>query len=66
MARENIIGGAIMDKEWQIKLQKNFPFMKQNPVKEERNIYRRWGCECSGGWYQLLRECCEKIAARYV
>lgn len=54
-----------MDKEWQVKLQEDFPFMKQNNVEEERNLYRRYGFECSGGWYQLLRECCEAITARY-
>ena len=54
-----------MYKEWITKLQEDFPFMRQNNVEEERNIYKRWGFECSGGWYQLLRECCEAIVARY-
>lgn len=54
-----------MDKDWKIKLQEEFPFMRQNNVEEECNLYKRWGFECSGGWYQLLRECCEAIVARY-
>ena len=32
--------------------------MKQNPVKGEKNLYRCYGFECSGGWYPLLRERC--------
>ena len=54
-----------MREELEIKLQNDFPFMKQNRANEERNIYRRWGCECSNGWYKLLHECCQKIMDRY-
>ena len=54
-----------MDKDWKIKLQEEFPFMRQNNVEEECNLYKRWGFECSGGWYQLLKECCKAIVARY-
>lgn len=54
-----------MNNEWEIKLQEEFPFLKQNNEEEEQNIYRRWGFECSGGWAKLLRECCEAIVARY-
>lgn len=39
--------------------------MKQTSNEEDESVYRRWGFECSGGWYQLLRECCETIVARY-
>lgn len=49
---------------WQSILQKEFPFMQRNS-KDDHNIYKNWGFECSGGWYQLLRECCESIVARY-
>ena len=49
---------------WQALLQKEFPFMQQDS-KDAHNIYKTWGFECSGGWYQLLRECCEAIVARY-
>lgn len=54
-----------MKEEWELKLQKDFPFMKQNDSNDERNIYRRWGCECSGGWYNLLHDCCQEITDRY-
>lgn len=54
-----------MEKDWKSELQEAFPFMRQNNVEEEHNLYKRWGFECSGGWYQLLRECCEAIVARY-
>lgn len=51
--------------DWQVQLQEDFPFMKLNPVDDEKNTYRRFGCDCWGGWYPLLRECCEAIVARY-
>lgn len=49
---------------WQSILQKEFPFMQQDS-KDAHNIYKTWGFECSGGWYPLLRECCEAIVTRY-
>ena len=54
-----------MNQNWKIMLQSDFPFMRQNHGEEEKNIYRRYGFQCSGGWYQLLRDCCEAITARY-
>ena len=54
-----------MVKDWKLELQEAFPFMRRNNVEEERNLYKRWGFECAGGWYHLLRECCEAIVARY-
>lgn len=54
-----------MKEEWEVKLQEEFPFMKQNHSDDERNVYRRWGCECSRGWYNLLHECCQAITDRY-
>lgn len=50
-----------MKDELELKLQEDFPFMKQNHVNDESNIYRRWGCECSGGWYDLIHDCCQAI-----
>lgn len=38
--------------------------MEQDP-DDDHNIYRKYGFECSVGWYDLLRECCEAIVARY-
>ena len=50
--------------KWQLILQRDFPFMRQDP-EDDNSIYKKWGFGCSGGWYQLLRECCEAIVARY-
>ena len=54
-----------MNQQWEIELQKDFPFMKQNNVESERNIYRRWGMECSLGWSGIIREACQKITDKY-
>ena len=54
-----------MHQDWKITLQSDFPFMRQNHAEEKEDIYRRYGFQCSGGWYQLLRDCCEAITARY-
>ncbi|MCR5273097.1 MAG: hypothetical protein K6E13_08950 [Lachnospiraceae bacterium] len=54
-----------MQNNWQEKLQEDFSFMKQNPVEEEKNLYRHYGFECSGGWYDILHDCCKKITERY-
>lgn len=54
-----------MDEILELKLQKKFPFMLQNHVKEERNSYRRFGCECQNGWYNLIYELCESITKKY-
>lgn len=62
--REDFRGKNVPLEDWKIKMQEYFPFMEQDPNDDE-NIYRKWGFECSGGWYQLLRECCEAIVARY-
>ncbi len=59
--------------EWQMKLQEDYPFMwQENPNMQEENfrsypdnVYRYWGCECSSGWYQILRDCCDAIIKRY-
>lgn len=52
-------------REWQSKLQEEFPFMDRNSIADERNIYRKYGFECGGGWYELLRDCCQKITKRF-
>lgn len=56
--------GKIQLPDWQVQLQEDFPFMKGN-VDNINNTYQFWGAQCSGGWYPLLRECCEAIVARY-
>ncbi len=54
-----------MKEELELKLQEDFPFMQQNRVESEHNIYRKWGIECSSGWYQLLHDLCQEITDRY-
>lgn len=54
-----------MREELELKLQEDFPFMQQNRVESEHNIYRKWGIECSSGWYQLLHDLCQEITDRY-
>lgn len=53
----------------EIKLQDEFLFMKRDiTIKDRRtihNIYQAWGCECSLGWYTLIRELCQAITNRY-
>ena len=63
--REYFRGKVVPLEEWKIKLQQDFPFMEQDPNDDGHNIYRKWGFECYGGWYRLLRECCEAIVKRY-
>ncbi len=58
MDREN------MREELEIKLGKDFPFMKRTN-KEDGSIYQRWGCECADGWYQLLHSLCQEITDTY-
>ncbi len=53
-----------MKAEWEEKIQSEFPFMKQT-CNSNDNTYRRWGFECSGGWYELLRDCCQQITDKY-
>lgn len=54
-----------MKDEFELKLQKDYPFMKQNRVNGERNSYRRFGCECSNGWYNLIHNLCQEITEKY-
>ncbi len=56
-----------MKEEFELDLQNKFPFMKRN-IKDEstiHNTYQAWGCECSSGWYELIRELCQRITNRY-
>lgn len=54
-----------MRKELELKLQEDFPFMLQNRIESEHNIYKKWWIECSGGWYQLIHDLCREITDRY-
>ncbi|MBR2274583.1 MAG: hypothetical protein IJ873_00750, partial [Lachnospiraceae bacterium] len=51
-------------KDWKDRLREDFSFMDPEKIEKE-TTYRKWGFECSGGWYELLRDCCEKIRERY-
>lgn len=54
-----------MKEQVEQQLQADFPFMKQDKNQGEQNTYRRWGCECSSGWYALIHDMCQAIADRY-
>lgn len=53
-----------MRDELEMQLQNDFPFMWQKHEKGQ-NLYRRWGCECSGGWYGIIHDACQAIADAY-
>lgn len=48
-----------MNQQWEVELQQDFPFMKQNNVESERNIYRRWGWSVSPDGVDYLRSLSE-------
>lgn len=51
-----------------MKLQNDFAFMHRDvtkPIKERKNTYQQFGCECSGGWYQLIHDLCQEITEKY-
>lgn len=54
-----------MRADLELKLQNDFPFMKLNRIDRETNTYRRYGCECSDGWYNLIHDMCQSITDRY-
>ena len=61
-----LINGELKSVEkWEMLLQRDFPFMRHDSDSDGSNIYRKWGFECGGGWYKLLRACCESIVKRY-
>jgi len=55
--------------DYELKLQNEFPFMRRNMSIENRRaihgIYQAWGCQCSAGWYPLIRDLCQEITNRY-
>lgn len=61
---KTVNGEKVSVDKWKQLLQKDFPFLEQDP-NDDHNIYKKFGFECSGGWYHLLWECCEAIVARY-
>ena len=53
-----------MRSELEMKLQNDFPFMWQKHEKGQ-DLYRRWGCECSDGWYGIIHDACRAVADTY-
>lgn len=50
---------------WAALIQRDFPFMRHENGGEN-NAYRKYGFECGECCSALIRECCEKITARYL
>ena len=55
-----------MNEQLEQQIQADFPFMKVNKIDGEENLYRRWGCDCDDGWYDLIHDMCQAITDRYV
>ena len=53
-----------MNAQLEQQIQADFPFMKLNKIDGEENLYRRWGCDCDDGWYNLIHDMCQAIADR--
>ena len=53
-----------MRDELEKQLQTDFSFMWQKN-EEGQDIYRRWGCECSDGWYGIIHDACQAVADSY-
>ena len=54
-----------MDDRYEELLQEEFPFMMQSHDYKDTSVYRIYGCECSNGWYSIIRDCCRAIADEY-
>ena len=54
-----------MNAQLEQQIQADFPFMKLNKIDGEENLYRRWGCDCDDGWYNLIHDMCQAITDRY-
>ena len=54
-----------MNEQLEQQIQADFPFMKMNKIDGEENLYRRWGCDCDDGWYELIHDMCQAITDRY-
>ena len=58
-------------KEFEIKLEKEFPFMRQKEITGEQwekgdySAYDAYGCAVGEGWYNLLRGLCMDITKAY-
>ncbi len=58
-----------MKEELELKLQNEFAFMQRKFQTGDdidlKNNYQSFGCECSDGWYELIRELCTSITEQY-
>ena len=61
-----------MKHELEKQLATEFPFMRPRKSYEEQkaegritDLYGAWGCQCSSGWYELLRSLCAEITEVY-
>ena len=58
-------------KDFELKLEEEFPFMRQNEVTDEQwekggySTYDAYGCCVSEGWYDILRGLCLEITEAY-
>lgn len=52
-----------MNKELKTALGDEFAFMKYDEKKG--SPYRRWGCQCNDGWYELIHSLCAEINGAY-
>ena len=55
-----------MNEQLERQIQADFPFMKTNKIDGEENLYRRWGCDCDDGWYDLIHDMCQAITDRHL
>lgn len=60
-ARVTVTGGV---RQFEADLGGEFPFMKRVPGSVETSC-QRFGCECSSGWFGLIRGLCGEIAEAY-
>ena len=57
-----------MRQELQLELQSEFSFMKRDMSlkdSKEINIYKKYGCQCGDGWFELIQELCQRITNMY-
>ncbi len=67
------MGVVLMQEHLQEALSGEFPFMRRGPSVEEqrkqwggvRDLYGAFGLDIGDGWYQLIKDMCEEIAAAY-
>ncbi len=51
-----------MKDELEMQLQNDFSLQRH---ENGQDLYRRWGCECSDGWYGIIHDACQAVADTY-